>query len=240
MRSRPFRWLAPPTFTDEEKTRVASLLNMLLLSLIFLTLLDTILLLFFAPETIPTMWINGVFFLLMAILFLLMRRGFVQLSSILLCLLFWLLTAYCVSISGGLRSPAFTLLWFLAVIPTVLLGMPGTIGFGSLCVVTTIGMYWADNVGLLVSEEGPPTLARLLATDLTVLIGITLLMAVSGRSVLDALARARSSTRSLDERNRELQNESGERQGAQQAQKRLVDILETTTDLVGISDITGN
>src|SRR5258706_6404179 len=107
------RWLTPPIFPDEEQTRIASLLNILLLTTSFICLVDAAALLVFAPETIPTFWINGVGVAVGVGLLWIMRRGMVRLASWILCLVMWLLITYYVSISGGLRSPALDFLSLL-------------------------------------------------------------------------------------------------------------------------------
>src|SRR5512135_264306 len=102
MRAHVQRWLSAPIFPDEEQTRVAGLLNLLLLTLILLVLLDAALLLVFAPETIPTLWMNGLAVLGGCILLWVTRRGALRLASAILCLTLWPLTAYYLATSGGL------------------------------------------------------------------------------------------------------------------------------------------
>src|SRR5579859_5632986 len=105
---RPGYYLAAPAFDDGEKTRLARLLNATLLAFAVLDLADMLLLLIFAPATIPTFWINGVGLLGCFALIYVMRRGGVRLAAWLLCLMIYVLIVYYTAISGGLRSPAFS------------------------------------------------------------------------------------------------------------------------------------
>src|SRR5258708_32885394 len=104
------RWLAPPVFSDDEQTRIASLLNPLLLAVIVLMLLAAVVLLLVAPDTIPTLWINAAAIIGATMMHRMMRQGHVRLAAGLLCLLLWPLTVYYIAISGGLHSPAISFL----------------------------------------------------------------------------------------------------------------------------------
>ena len=53
-------WFTPPVFPDEEQTRLAGLLHWMLLALAAVNLFNMGTFSIFAPETLPTFWINGV------------------------------------------------------------------------------------------------------------------------------------------------------------------------------------
>ncbi|HVO69161.1 MAG TPA: PAS domain-containing protein, partial [Aggregatilineaceae bacterium] len=232
MRTRVQRWLSAPIFPDEEQTRIAGLLNLLLLALIVLALLDAVLLLVFAPETIPTFWMNGLTVLSGCLLLWVMRRGGVRLASAVLCLILWPLTVYYLAISGGLGSPSLGFLSLFVVIGVTLFGTRGAIGMGLLNVVFLAGLLMVGSRGLLVSIEAPPTLSRLFATNSVDLLLLTALVAVSGRSVHNALSRARNGERSLADRNRELQRESVERRRAEEALRESEERYRVISDMI--------
>src|SRR5258708_3012971 len=104
------RWLSPPACPDEEQTRTASLLSPILLALMGLMLREGMVLWFVAPDTIPTLWINGVAVIGGAVLLRVMRLGYVRVAAGLLCALLWPMTFYYIAVSGGLRSPALSFL----------------------------------------------------------------------------------------------------------------------------------
>src|SRR5258708_4137392 len=179
MVSKVTHWLASPVFLDEEKTRIARLLNYTLLGLSGISVADAALLLVFAPETLSTFWINGVAVLFCLMLMLLMRWGRVRLAALLFCLVMWLLLVYYIAISGGLHSPAFGFLTLLSFVAAVLLDIPGAIGMGGLCLITTIWLYTAGSSGALVSEEGLPTLSRLFASNTAIIVSVTIFMMIT-------------------------------------------------------------
>ena len=217
MRTRVQRWLSSPIFPDEEQTRVAGLLNLLLLLTVALLLLDAALLLVFAPETIPTFWINGLAVVGCWILLWIMRRRHVRLASVLMCLALWPLTAYYLAVSGGLHSPTIGFLGLFVIIAVTLFGTRGAIALGLINATFLGGLYIAGARGLLVSIEAPPTLSRLFATFTAGMFLLTALVSISGHSVRSALRRARDGERELAERNQELQREIVERKQAEVA-----------------------
>ena len=229
-------WLTPPVFPDEEQTRLANLLHWILLALLIVNLFDMALLLIFAPETLPTFWLNLVFLAFTLISFGMMRSGKVRGGGFVVCMTFWALLVGYLAVSGGVTSPAFGLFAVVIIVSAVLLGVQGALGFGLLCIGSSAVLYWFGNNGWLTSIEQAPTPERLFATQTSIFFILTLLMAISGRSVWGALTRARTGERALAERNLQLQGEIVQRQRVQQEQARLVAILEATSDLVGIAD----
>ena len=228
--------LTPPVFPDEEQTRIARLLHWLLLAGAIALIFDAAILAIFAPETLPTFWINGLLLAVILLSYWVMRRGLVRTASLVLCLSAWITITYYLAISGGVTSPAFGFLTTIIIAGAVLLGAGGAGVFGLLSIVTAIGLLWAGNSGWLTLMETPPTPSRLFATQTAIFLTLAILMGISGRNVQDALMRARRGERDLAERNRQLRQEITERERAQQEQARLAAILEATSDLVGFSD----
>lgn len=213
-----YRLLASPQFPDDEQTRVAQWLHWLILAGTSFNLLGLVLQAIFAPETLSTAWINILGLIFSLIAFRMLRRGRVYLISIAVCLQFWALLTYNLTLEGGVTSPGFGFLGVLIILGGILLGARGAGFFGVLSMVTAVGLYWAGENGQIASQIEQFTPSRLFATNMTLLAGLTLLMAVSGLSVHNALTRARK---------------------GEQEQKRLVAILEATPDFVGITDSTG-
>ena len=233
------RWLTPPVFADEEQTRVARLLHWVLLSLLVATLFDTGILFALAPEILPSFWLNGVFFVILLLSFGIMRLGMVRTAGLLVSLTFWLLLVLYLLESGGVTSPSFGYFAVVIIFCAVLLGLPGALAIGALSIGVGVLLYIAGNNGWLTSIEPAPTPGRLLATNTTLFAILTLLMSISGRSVSNALNRARTDEQSLAERNQQLQAEIVRREQAQREQARLAAILEATSDFVSIANVSG-
>lgn len=232
-------WLLPPTYSDEETTRVAGLLNILIWTIEFILVFDAVVLYILAPETLPTFWINGLAFALALTIRQVMLRGQVRTACYLLCFFIWFMLTYYLAISNGLRSPTLSFLGLVVIMSAILLGRRGAVIFGTLCSLTLIGLYLAGNSGTLVSVEGVPTLGRLLATNIASICALSVFAAIGGHSVYDALVRSRNSERTLTERNHELQKEIVERKKLEEERTRLVSIVETTVDFVGMVDRDG-
>jgi PAS domain S-box-containing protein len=231
--------LEAPTFAEEEKNRVAKLLHWTLWTLIVLVVLDCIVLAIFAPETIPSFWLN---YLTIAFCFLclwMLHRGWVIFSSALLSSVFWLLLLYYTAISGGVASPSFGLFYVTIVMAAVLLGTRGALGFGLITIASSVFLYYAGQVGWIVSQEAPPTADRLFGTQTMIIMALTLFTVTSSRSLLGALNRSRESERNLAVQNQELQAEIARRKQAEKEQQRLASILEATSDFVGIAAVNG-
>ncbi|HVO43839.1 MAG TPA: PAS domain S-box protein, partial [Aggregatilineales bacterium] len=217
MRIRVQHWLTPPVFPDEEQTRLAGVVGLLLLALSVIMVSDAALLLVSAPETIPTFWLNGAAIVGSGILWWLTRNGHVRLAGALFCLTLWPLTVDYLAISGGLTSPTLSFLSLFIVVGVTLFGTRGAIVLGLLDLACLGGLYLAGTHALLVSAEGPPTLARLFTTNSMFYILLTAVVAITGRSISNALARAREGERTLAQRNRDLQIEVAERRQAEEA-----------------------
>ncbi len=234
------RWFTPPIFADEEKTRVARLLHWILLTLMGANFFDMAILAVFAPETLPTFWINLLLLGVSFFCFGLQRRGNVVAASLLLCFTTWgLLVGYC-AISGGLASPAFGFFGMFIIFASILLGRRGAVISGAVCIFTAGILYGLGTTGQLMPLEQPPTMGRLFATNSAIFVSFLFLMTISEHSVLNSLTRARSGERELARRNEQLQQEIIRREQAQQEQARLVAIIEATPDLVAMSDLQGS
>lgn len=148
------RWLSPPVFVgDEEKTRVAALLNAILWIFIFICLAAAPFFLFL-PNLGLSLPLVGGFLLGNLGLLWLMRRGHVSTASLLFLVIFWLLmTAVCVFL-GGTYSATYWSYVLIVVAAGLLLGGRGGIIFAGLSVVATLGITLAQTVGLLPATLG--------------------------------------------------------------------------------------
>jgi GAF domain-containing protein len=196
--------LAPPTFRDDEKTRVARLLNVVLLT-------TTVGLFFLSVGRILsggtfnyTIVILGMLLGLMIIAQVLMRRGYVHSTAlIVISIALAGLTALNI-INDGVRDTAYVGYLIVIMLAIFLLGNRAGILFAGLSIAIGWGMVYLEYDGII---AGAPDVPESVALDLTAIFGIStgILILVSG-SLRDTVARARQSEAFLAERNQELED----------------------------------
>jgi signal transduction histidine kinase len=196
------RILAAPVFeNDEEKTRVASLLNAVLLILLVTTVGGTAAVIAVEP---PSEWaFSLVFGVIMTAIVLglqfFLRRGHVQVIGGLLALAVWAGITLILYTSGGIGNITITTYLLLIAITGLLLGERFGILFGFLSALASVGLFYAD------VRAGTPTEPAQLVVLLTAIVLMTLLVRFVVRTIAQGLRRARHNERMLAERNRELE-----------------------------------
>ncbi len=209
--------ITPPFFQDEEKTRVGHLLYWLVLALILIIFLEAVLLWVAAPEMVSTFWINGIIILVGSLLLWMTRRGRVRESAFILCTMLWLLTAYYLSVSGGLESPVLGVLGALVLVGATLFGIWGAVVSTGLTVVLLGGLLWAERANLVEWHYAAPTQTNMLVMNGAMFSFLGFLAAIGSYSMSNALGRARRSEQRLAERNLALEREIAERKQAERA-----------------------
>ena len=204
------RLLVPQVYEDEEKTRVAWLLAVVLLALLTASFLITLAAaVYFAvaadSESQFTLLSGAVMTLVFAGLLLLVRLGLVRLVSAALLTLIWVLITVWIFTESGISSDNSVLVYALIVVLAgLLLGGRAAIFFTAISSLAVVGAYYAEASGLLVVADRPisPADALFVIVPL-VLTGVLLRYAVGGMS--DALERARRNEQAQAEANRELE-----------------------------------
>jgi hypothetical protein len=124
--------LAPPLFGDENKDRVAKLLNTVLLIFFGFAILINIILPLANPDS---SYLTSILLLLVSAgLLVYIRRGgysAVQISSVILSVAIFAMVTLNSWMDGGLRNTATTTYFLLVVIAGLLLGDWGAVVFGS-------------------------------------------------------------------------------------------------------------
>jgi PAS domain S-box-containing protein len=245
MLTRIRKWLAPPVFEDEDKTRAARMLNTTLLAVLAIVVMAGIA----SPLVFTELWQGWAFMSIAALLalggLLLMRRGHVRLAAGLFSYGVWALHTLLAFISGGMSSfiPASGYM-FVIVMASLLLGTRAAFTFVGLTAVAGLGMLYAESIGLLplpfMALNSVSGWASLTAN----LIMVPLLLNFAIQSINEALERARRNERALAESNRELQAEIAERVGAEQALRESTEkiraMFESMTDGITFVDKEGN
>jgi GAF domain-containing protein len=204
------RFLAPPIFQDEEKTRVAWLLNIVLLALAASSLLITLAALgvnFFRPdsETAFTLLSGIIMTVIFAGLWSLEHRGYLRLVSIVVVSITWALITVWIYTVSGLTGDGSSLVYALIVVLSgLLLGGRVAMLVTAASVLAVLGAFYVEASGLLVVVKRPLSLADPIFVIIPLaLIGVLLRYAINGLS--EAIERSRKNERAQIEANRELE-----------------------------------
>jgi signal transduction histidine kinase len=172
------RFLAPPVFSeDEEKTRIASLLNFVLwgFAAAALAMAGAVLVLFSrVPNAAIFLFSSGVLVAIGLGGQFLMRRGQTRLASVILQLVLVALITYVLCAYDGIRNPALAGYVLIIIIAGLLLGGRGAILFAVISLAMLAGVFFLTQSGFI-----RPTLTDPYAGDLildTVIFGLSALM----------------------------------------------------------------
>ena len=199
-------FFAPPVFEDEEKTRIAAILNAILFSIILILALLDLSLVFSslssdqaAPDQFVFVFAGAIF----AGLIVLMRLGFVsQVSLVLSFVISGVITFFLYRSEDGMLLSVGTTGYFIAVIAAGLLSGGWSALLITLFNVLSLGAlnHWA-NQGIIQSQPLPEdsllTLGALFALS-------ALLLGLAFRSIQDALERARQNEQAQLKANQQL------------------------------------
>jgi anti-anti-sigma regulatory factor len=185
------RLLAAPVFEgDEDKTRIAGLLNIVLLAVFVAASILTLLtsqLSVAKPGSLATGAATAILALAM---WFIMQRGHVQLVSVLLSSMLLVNVTIAVYFGGTIRDPITTVYIICIVIAGLLVGYRAAIAFTLLSILVLFGLFKAETAGLL----APVTQTSVAITDWVthaVVFGITtVLLGLAIRSINNALERA--------------------------------------------------
>ena len=199
------RLFAPPIFEgDEEKTRIAGLLNTILLTQFLVTVIPAINLIF-APAEGPFFIIPVVFIAPLVVMIIFMHRGHIHSVSIALIVFLLVVAALLGVLSGGKPLVVITYYPLIIVIAGLLLG-------GNSAVITAlVSSAMLGAITYLGSEGYLPEVLPPLPTGIVIFtyaVGFTLIGIVfrlASNSLDIALDRARRGEKQLVESNRELQ-----------------------------------
>jgi two-component system sensor kinase FixL len=201
--------LAPPIFEDEEKTRIAALVNNFLLVTLAAALL-------FPIAATPIRAVDPTRLMLnlicvsavvaMAGLMILLRCGYVRLTGVLLSFVLWMTSTASLIIFGGIRNSGITGYYLTIVVVSLVLGGRILFLFTLWNSLTIAGVFYAETAGIIITSFfTPPALVDLL-TLLVTLVCTALLAYVAVRRIADAYERTRRNERALIKSNRQLQD----------------------------------
>ena len=199
--------LAAPIFEDEDKTRAAGLLNVVLLTLLAMTVGVTV----WVPATygLPTHfeeWFTELSSVILGViimgLLLLLRRGHVSLAGGLLSSAIWATITLWIYTAGSIRDTSIAGYFLVIVIAGLLLGGRAAIIFGVFCILAATGAYYAE---ISAARVAPAHSVPFDLISLVLYLGVaTLLLRFAVNGTAQAFERARRNERALSKTNREL------------------------------------
>lgn len=188
---------APPTFEgNEEKTRVARLLHIILIVVMALVMMFSVPAFLMTPE-IGRVLIELTLALWSLLMLILLRRGFVYLAGFLLSFTLWAVVSYGTYEAGGFRGSTMSAYFGIILIAELLLGSRAGLVFGILSIVVTGLMYYGDELGWIPSPATYATLATFWIEFSVVVIGVVGLLSLVINSLRSALDRARRNEQEL-------------------------------------------
>jgi PAS domain S-box-containing protein len=186
--------IAPPVFAgDEDKTRLAELLNTILLTiLIGVVLASPLLVIASSDPTASRPIATALLTLLTLALLVLMRRGHVRFASATTVIGVWAIVTLAISIGGsGVRSLGFPGNLIVVLMAGILLGRRAAIGVAGLAILTGLVFVYARSVGAIVEPAAPDTDQEIWIIQSVYLVVTAVLLGLALRSVDRALAHAR-------------------------------------------------
>lgn len=204
-----FTWLrklftAPVFEGDEEKTRVARLLNTILIFVMSLIMLFSVPAWFSAPEVgrIAIELFLGAWSIFILVL---LHRGFVHRAGFLFSMTLWLAVTYGTYEAGGFYGSIMSAYFGIILIAELLLGVWAGVVFGGLSIVAVGLMMYLDSLGLLPPAPDYITHETFFWEFASVVIGVVALLSLVMRSLRQALARARKNEMELAQKVKEVQ-----------------------------------
>ena len=211
------RQFAPPVFEDEEQTRLAALLQVVLVAMIGGLVLLSLLLPIVIPNRTSGSTINAVLLVVAVGNLLLTRRGYARQAAILFAFSLWVLLTLAAFTMSGVESNAYAGYLIVIIFVGLLIGRKAAYIFAGMSFIFGWLMLQADYAHVL-----PPPAYTESSTATFVIYSVYFLVAaallhVASTSIQYGLARARRGESDLAQRNRELQEEINERKRIEKA-----------------------
>ncbi len=235
------RLLKPPVFEDEEKTRIAMILGIILWSVVAVvgTMVITWILTGRSHDLGPYAFVANSLIILFAIaLLFLIRSGFVKAAGFTFVIFLWGNITFQAITSDGVRGSAAIIYLTIMVLAGLLLDWRSSVGIGILSALSIWLLAHAEKIGYMSFQLDGPYEVALEVTGMFVLTAVFLTLATTGLS--NALKRARISERSLKESNLALKFNLEELKQREEAlldsEERFRLLAENVVDCIWILD----
>ena len=197
--------LAPPVFADnEEKTRVAGLLNVILLFVMSLIMLFSVPAWFSTPQ-IGRIAVEIFLAFLAIFMIMMLHRGYVYRVGFILSFTLWAAVTYGTYEAGGFDGSIMSAYFGIILIAELLLGIWTGVIFGVLSIIAVGLMVYLDSLGLLPPVPDYINQQTFFWEFTSVVIGVVALLSLVMRSLYQALDRARENERELAQKVDEVQ-----------------------------------
>ncbi|MFZ6031659.1 MAG: PAS domain-containing sensor histidine kinase [Chloroflexota bacterium] len=238
MKTQVLSVLRPPVFDDEDRTRAASVLHVILLTLfvVFAALVPF-------TDHPRTVFVTAAMSALFLALWAIMRRGYVQRAS--WGLMGILITGITLIIyfNGSIRIPAASGFVACIVVAGLTLRKRATVGATLLICTILYVLYRAEGAGFLPPVYYQTTGFLQWATYAGIMCITAVLLILAQSSILSALKSARYHARAFSEHNQELRGEIDERQRVEKAlresEERYRTLISTSPDGIAQTDLEG-
>jgi methyl-accepting chemotaxis protein len=204
-------FITAPIFEDEDKTRIASLLNVILLALLVAAILVIVATPFQDSATEDSFMLASSVTMTIASLglLILMHRGHLMIASALLLAGLWgVVTAWILFFGNSIQNDTNVLNYALIIVLSgLLMGKQAAIASTVINLLTVTGISYIQNTDLLQFTGLPPSFTDT-AFILTPIFLVGLLMSYAVHKMEEALERARLDERNLAESNRKLEARS--------------------------------
>lgn len=213
---------SPPIFPqDEEKTRLARLLNIILWIVMGLVMAFSVPALVITPVA-GRILVEMILFGLAVLMLILLRRGAVRTAGLMLSLILWAMVTYGTYEAGGFSGSIMSAYFGIILIAGLMLGSWAAIVLGVLSIVATGFMAYAQSLGLMPPPAEYATLWTFWIEFSTVVAGVVGLLALVMSSLHNALQRARRNERELAEKMVEVQTLAEKALDANRFKTRLI------------------
>ena len=195
--------LAPPVFEDEEQSRQAGLLNVMLLASIAINILGGIPAIYLERPLGDRFFSTSVGLVFQVIVLVLLRRRHVRFASLFLLTGFWLTITWFSFFSGGIDSPLIGFYGVIVLGAGLLSGARLGAGFAGLSIASAVVMYYFQQQSILPAFVPLTSMSELL-DHVAVLLSIAVVLYLALRSLHDTLERALAGERAQIKANHEL------------------------------------
>jgi GAF domain-containing protein len=203
--NRVFRFFAPPVFPDdEEKNRIAAILNTILLGTVVLLGILTILQGLIGSYLSQTTAILAALVIVSVGLLVLMRRGYIRAAGFIFLFIGWILLTFQAWTYSGIRDATFIAYVVVIVMAALLINVQASFGFAVVSLLTGWVFAYFETTGKFNGlGDGPyPTAIAMMVIFL--LVDLVSYLAINGLNT--SLKKAKQNADALKTSNQELQN----------------------------------
>jgi signal transduction histidine kinase len=232
--------LSLPVFENEEKTRIAYILGIILWTVIavVLSIIITWLVNGRSHELGPYAFSANSAIIVFAIaLLFLIRAGYVKAAGLTFVCFLWCNITFQAFTSDGVRGSAAIIYITIMVLASLLLGWRTSIGIAASSTLSIWILAHAEQIGLMTFQLDGPYEAAIESTGMFILTAVFLTLTTTGLS--DALNRARKSEDSLKESNRALRHNLEQLEQREKERKILHDQLLHAQKMEAIGTLAG-